>query len=75
MREELCDASCGMLLDACKDVGEVRDRVHVVLLTRCDKRVEDGEILTRVLVADELRFPGRTDRSFRADLIARSGGI
>src|SRR5690606_36205820 len=53
MREELVDAVRRMLLHAREHVGQVRDRVDSVLLAGCDERIEDGEVLSGVLVTEE----------------------
>lgn len=47
------DPACRMRVHASEDVGEVVDGVDAVLLARGDERVEHGEVVTGVLVAEE----------------------
>ena len=53
MRQELVDAARGMGLHAREHVGQVRDRVHAVLLAGGDERVEDREVLAGLLVSEK----------------------
>lgn len=51
MRQKVDDLTCGMRVHAGEDVGHVVDRVDAVLLAASHERVEDGEVVARVLVA------------------------
>ena len=53
MRQKIDDAACGMRVHTGEDVGDVVDGVDAVLLAASDERVEDGEVVTGILVADE----------------------
>lgn len=53
MRQQIDDGVSGVLVHAHEHVFEVVDRVDVVLLAAGDERVEDGEIVASVFVADE----------------------
>jgi hypothetical protein len=53
MREKVEDPGGGMRMHAGADVGDVVDGVGAVLLAAGYERVEDGELVSGVLVADE----------------------
>lgn len=53
MRKQFVDPICGMSLDPGEDIREVRDRIHPVLLARCDKCVEHSMVMPGFLVTDE----------------------
>jgi hypothetical protein len=53
MRQKVCDVSGGMGVHAGEDVGDVVDRVDAVLFAASHERVEDREVVARILVAYE----------------------
>src|SRR5512135_3730269 len=53
MRKQLDDIARWVCVDPRQDVGDVRDRVDAVLLAARDQRVENGEVVTLLLVAHE----------------------
>jgi hypothetical protein len=68
-----------VVVDAKKDVGEVVDRVDAIQLAGGDERVETGEALAALLVADEEEdlAPGRdaTQRSLGAVVVWRDAWV
>lgn len=64
--EQLVDALGWSRVEACQDVGEVRERIDVVRLARGNDGVEGGEIRAGFFVADEQKvFPSKSDDSQR----------
>src|SRR5258708_35130276 len=75
MRQKLLDPTRRMRVHAREHVGQIRDRVHAVLLAGRDERVEDREVLAGLLVAEKkiVRAPqGHTaQRSFSDVVVGR----
>ncbi len=68
-----------MGVHAREDVGEVRDRIHTVFLARYDEGVENGEVVARLLVANEEKIlPAECDASktgFSDVVVGRDGCV
>ncbi len=53
MRQDLVDLGGGVRVDAEQDIAQVLERIDVVEIARRDQRVQTGEVVAAVGIADE----------------------